>query len=132
MLAWLVFWKYFTSIFFYSLSNKSTFFFIIYENYFLLFIGFIGFIGFKKVVFLESQTTHVDFCFPILFFNAAPSVFFIYFFSHFKQELIFFSRIWVLFHYFFYHSFYNLVAFVWQFIEWFDLTIEVLILYFVF
>ena len=49
--------------------------FVICENYSCFLLGFTGFIGFKKVDFLKSQKTHVDFCCPILFSNATPSIF---------------------------------------------------------
>ena len=70
------FWFFFDYIFwnrkmcflcvFYSFYNKFACF-VICKNYFWFFIGFIDF---KKVDFLEQQSTHVDFCCPILFSKA--------------------------------------------------------------
>ena len=59
---------------FYSFCNKYVCF-VICENYFLFFTRF------KKVHFLESQSTRVAFCCPISFSNATPFMFLFFVFS---------------------------------------------------
>ena len=53
--------------------------FVIFKNYFF---GYIDFTGFKKDDFLESKSTHVDFCSPNFYSNATPFVFLFFAFFH--------------------------------------------------
>ena len=65
---------------FYSFFNKYACF-LICENCFCFLLGFTGF---KKVDFLEPQLTHIDFCLRILFSNATPFMFLLFFFFFHK------------------------------------------------
>ena len=101
-------------------------------------------IRFKKVDFLESQWTHVDFCCLILFSNATPFMFlfFFVFFSTSYTITIFllcgfwfffwFKTIFIIINYFYKIDSILLTIHLkhFDFIERFDLPFEVLILLF--
>ena len=68
---------------FFTVFTKKYACFLICENYFSFLLGFTGF---KKVYFLEPQSTNNDFCLHILFSNATHFMFLLFvFFSQTKH-----------------------------------------------